>query len=273
MWMNQRYVAVVATSVLALGSWRAQDAKIIADNLKFSREFYSGVHFSAIAESKPSFAYQRYPDNGPERIQCDQGTFARRQHDKPWLKSADWGETGRPVDKDTARKLDGWVKLVEAVFDFVPSEVKLLRKSRERVSVEWTFEARAASQTGAPVRLTFARPLYAQNQNALLHDFDGSLPGVGGKTGRGARVKFSFGYLVAAGGFELSEAAWEDLETPKELENTPTDLSKFDMGPKPKDADGFLNRGSARGFNGDMNGAIADFSCAIELDPKYVSAN
>src|SRR4030095_7845334 len=153
------------------------------------------------------------------------------------------------------------------------SEVKLLRKSRERVSVEWTFEARAASQTGAPVRLTFARPLYDQNQNALLHDFYGSLPGVGGKTGRGARVKFSFGYLVAAGGFELSEAAWEDLETPKELENTPTDLSKFDMGPKPKDLDGFLNRGSARGFNGDANGAIADFSRAIELDPKSVPAN
>jgi hypothetical protein len=44
---------------------RAQDAKIVADNLEYSREFYSGVHFSAIAESQPSFGYQRYPDNGP----------------------------------------------------------------------------------------------------------------------------------------------------------------------------------------------------------------
>jgi tetratricopeptide (TPR) repeat protein len=270
--MNRKCVGFVAVSLLVLSTSQAQDAKIVTDNLEFSREFYAGVHFSAIAESKPSFGYQRYPDNGPERIQCDQGTFARKQHGKPWLKSEDWGESGRPVDKQTASKLDSWVKLVEAAFAFVPSEVKLLRKSRERVSVEWTFEARAANQTGAPVHLTFARPLYDKNQNALLHELDGSLPGVGGKTGSVARVKFSFGYLIAAGGFELSEAAWEDLETPKELENKPTDLSKFDMGPKPKDAEGFVQRASARGFNGDLNGAIADFGRAIELDPKLTSA-
>src|SRR5213593_2795779 len=105
-------VIVVGSSVLILSTLQAQDAKIVADNIEFSRDFYSGVHFSAISESAPSFGYQRYPDNGPERIQCDQGTFAR-QHGKAWLKSADWGETGRPVDKETACKLDGWVKLVE----------------------------------------------------------------------------------------------------------------------------------------------------------------
>src|SRR5436189_6398687 len=104
-------------SLLVLSTLLAQDANVVADNLEYSREFYSGVHFSAIAESAPSFAYQRYPDNGPERIQCDQGTFAR-QHGKAWLKSADWGETGRPVDKETACKLDGWVKPVETTFDF-----------------------------------------------------------------------------------------------------------------------------------------------------------
>src|SRR5436190_784826 len=127
-------------------------------------------------------------------------------------------------------------------FIFAPTEVKLVSKSRVRVSVEWTFEARGTNQTGSSVRLTFARPLYDKSQNALLHDFEGSLPGIGGKTGRAARVKFSFGYLIAASGFELSEAAWEGLETPKELENKPVDLSKFDMGPKPKDAEGFVQR-------------------------------
>src|SRR5205814_7290966 len=265
-------VVVVGSSVLVLSTMQAQDAKIVADNIEFSRDFYSGVHFSAISESAPSFGYQRYPDNGPERIQCDAGTFARSEHGKPWLKSENWGESGRPVDKQTAGKLDSWVKLVEATFNFAPSEVKLINKSRARVSVEWTFEARAANQTGSSVQLTFARPLYDKSQNALLHDFEGSLPGIGGKTGRATRVKFSFGYLIAASGFELSEAAWEGLETPKELENKPVDLSKFDMGPKPKDAEGFVQRASARGFNGDMNGAIADFSRAIELDPKSTSA-
>ena len=263
--MRRKFVAVATVSVLGLSTLRAQDAKVVADNLEYSREFYSGVHFSSIAESAPSFGYQRYPDNGPERIQCDAGTFAR-EHGKPWLRSEDWGESGRPVDQQTARKLDGWIKLVETAFDFAPSEVKLIKKSREGVRVEWVFEARTANQKGAPVRLRFARPLYDKSPNALLHGFEGSLPATGGKTRE--RVKFSFGYLIAASGFELSEAAWENLETPKELENKPTDLTKIDMGPKPDDAEGFLNRAGARGFNGDMNGAIDDLSRAIDLDPK-----
>src|SRR6266540_5411061 len=211
----------------------AQDAQVVADNLEFSREFYSGVHFSAIAESKPSFGYQRYPDNGPERIQCDAGTFARKEHGKPWLKSEDWGESGRPVDKQIGAKLDSWVKVVEAVFNFAPSEVKLINKSEAGHRVQWLFEARGTNETGAPVRLEFDKPLYDKNPNVLLHGFEGSLPIAGGKTVRSERVKFSFGYLIAASGFELSEAAWENLETPKELENQPIDLSKIEMGPQP----------------------------------------
>ena len=249
----------------------AQDATIVRDNLEFSREFYSGVHFSAIAESKPSFSYQRYPDNGPERIQCDAGTFARTQSDKPWLRSQDWGETGQPADKQTAQKLDGWVKLVEAVFNFAPGEVKLIKKSKAGHDVRWIFEAKAGNQKGTPVRLEFARPLYDKNPNVLLHDFEGALP-FAGKTARTERVKFSFGYLIAQGGYELSEALWENLQTPKELENKPVDLSKFDMGPKPNDAQGFDERARARRFNGDMNGAIADFSRVIEFEPKSESA-
>src|SRR5215471_10586445 len=139
-------VVVIGGSALVLSSLHAQDAKIVADNLEFSREFYSGVHFSAISESPPSFAYQRYPDNGPERIQCDAGTFARSTRGKPWLQSENWGESGRPADQQTARKLDDWVKLVENAFDFAPSEVKLVNKSRgKRGRVEWTFQARAAN--------------------------------------------------------------------------------------------------------------------------------
>ena len=131
----------------------------------------------------------------------------------------------------------------------MPSEVKLVSKSRERVSVEWTFQARAENQTGLPVRLTFARPLYDKNQNALLHDFEGSLPGVGGKTGRAARVKFSFGYLIALSGFELSEAAWEGLETPEELKHKPIDLAKIEMGPQATATRGGSSIAPARGIS------------------------
>src|SRR5947208_7002419 len=247
--MRRKFVGVVAISVLALARLLAQDAKVVADNLEYSREFYSGVHFSAIAESAPSFGYQRYPNNGPERIQCDQGTFARKQHGKPWLKSQDWGETGRPVDKQTARKLDAWVKLVEAALSFAPTAVKLADKSEAYGSVQWTFEARTENQKG--FRLEFAKPPYDKNPNVLLAGFEGPLRVDGDKNARAEAVKFSFGYLVRVqGGYELSERAWEDLQTPREEKNKPLDLSKFEMGPKPKDADGFTNRGNARGFNG-----------------------
>ena len=272
--MKRKSVGMLAMSFLVLCTLQAQDAKIVADNLEFSRDFYEGVHFSAIAESQPSFAYQRYPNNGPERIQCDEGTFAR-QHGKPWLKSQDWGKSGATVNLQTARKLDGRVKLVGAVFNFAPSEVKLVGKSEEqgRGRVQWIFDARAQNQKGAPVRLSFAKPLYDKNPNALLHGFEGSLRVDGEKSSRAEPVIFSFGYLISVqGGYELSERAWEDLQIPKEEKNKPIDLSKIDMGPKPQDAQGFVNRGRARGFNGDANGAIADFGRAIELDAKLTSA-
>src|SRR6266496_5642422 len=264
--MNRKYVGFVTVSLLVLSTSQAQDAKIVADNLEFSREFYSGVHFSTIASLPQSFAYDRYPDDGPERIRCDEGTFARR-HGKPWLKSQDWGETGRPVDKQTARKLDAWVKLVEAALSFAPTAVKLADKSEAYGSVQWTFEARTENQKG--FRLEFAKPPYDKNPNVLLAGFEGPLRVDGDKTARAEPVKFSFGYLVRVqGGYELSERAWEDLQTPREEKNKPLDLSKFEMGPKPNDAEGFLNRAGARAFNGDMNGAIADCTRAIDLDPK-----
>lgn len=254
-----RLLLLTAGVVLIAGNLAAQDAKVVADNLAYSRAFYSGVHVSAISESTPSFGYQRYSDNGPERIQCDAGMFAR-EHGKPWLISQDWGRSGRPANPEMARKLDGWVTLVEAVFDFVPNEVKLLSKSREGLRVQWIFEARGRDQKASPVRLTFARPLYEKNPNALLHGFEGSL---------GAqRVKFSFGYLVSASGVEISEAGWESLETPKGLQQQPTDLSKIDLGPEPNDVEGYLNRAAARSEVGDMHGGIADLGRALELDPK-----
>src|ERR1700757_2412889 len=120
--MNPKHFAAVAVFVFRSPGLRAQDdAKIVADNLTYSREFYAGVHFSAIASLPVSFAYDRYPDNGPERIRSDDGTFARK-HGKPWLKSSDWGETGQTASRETARKLDGWIKLVESAFVPVPTD-------------------------------------------------------------------------------------------------------------------------------------------------------
>ncbi|HST29524.1 MAG TPA: tetratricopeptide repeat protein [Chthoniobacterales bacterium] len=262
---------VVAVSFFKPAAARAQGDKVVADNLAYSREFYSGVHVVAIASFPVSFAYDRYPDNGPERIRCDSGTFARKQG-KPWLKSNDWGESGQPASKEMARKFDGWVKLIDAAFNSVPAGIKLAKKSEEDGRVQWLFEARSPNPKGSPTKLRFAKPLYDNNESVLLHGFEASLKLEGDKvvpSTAANSVKLSFGYLVSVNGgeFELSERAWEDLDAPKD---TPATEPK--IGPNPKDAAGFQNRAGLRAHNGDMNGAIADYGRVIELDPKSAAA-
>ncbi len=271
---SKNFVAVFAVAFLTFAApiARAQDdAALVADNLAYSREFYAGVHFVAIVTLPASFAYDRYPDNGPERIRCDQGTFARK-HGKPWLKSNDWGESGQPAGKEISRRLDGWVRLIDAAFNPAPSGIKLANKSQEDGREEWLFEVRSANPKGSPTKLRFAKPLYDKNESVLLHGFDASMKLEGDKVVAAAatnRAQFSFGYLVPVNGgeFELSERAWEDLESPKDAP-----LIEPKIGLSPKDADGYVTRAEARSHNGDVNGAIADLGRAIELDPKSATA-
>ncbi len=272
--MNSKLFVAAAIALLIFNApvSRAQDgAKVAADNIDYSREFYAGVHVVAIATLPVSFAYDRYPDNGPERIRCDEGTFARK-HGKPWLKSNDWGETGQPVNKETARKLENWIKLVNVAFNPAPADIKLVNKSQEDGRAQWLFQARSSNPKGTPTKWRFAKPLYDKNESVLLHGFDGSLKVEGDKVvpaSAANQVKLSFGYLVSVNGgeFELSERGWEDLESPKEAPATEPKI-----GPNPKDAGGYITRGNVRGHDGDANGAIADFGRAIALDPKSAGA-
>ena len=198
--MTRKFVGVAAISVFVLSPLRGQDAKFAADNLKYSRDFYSKVHFVAMASLPASFKYDRYPSGGPERIQCDDGTYTR-QHAKPWVHSndkmrtglpvdypernryvmtfalrEDWGRTGEPVDKETARKLDGWVKLAEAAPSTAPANAKLLNKSETTDSrAQWVFETPSENPNGVPARFTFRKPLSDKNENVLLHEFSGPL--------------------------------------------------------------------------------------------------
>jgi tetratricopeptide (TPR) repeat protein/DNA-binding beta-propeller fold protein YncE len=252
-----------------------ENAQIVSDNLAYSREYYSGVHFVAIASLPSSFAYDRYPDNYEERIRCDEGTFARQHPGQPWLKSNDWGRTGSPVDKGTAQKLENWIKLVNAAFVPTPASVKRGEKSEADGRVEWVFTAPSSDPKGAPTQFTFDKPTFDPNQNALLHGFTASLRLQDDKVvpgGASDRVRFSFGYLVPiGGGDELSERAWEDMQQPKAGASA-SPAPELKIGPSPKDAQGYVNRGDARGQYGDMAGAIADYRRAIELDPKSVPA-
>ncbi len=242
--MNRKCVGIIAVSILVLSTLRAQDAKLLADNLRYSRDFYSKVHFVAMAKLPQPFKYDRYPSGGPERIQCDEGTYLR-QHGRAWLHlndrwrtglpidhaerdrfvmtfalKDDWGRTGEPVDKETARKLNAWIKLIDAAVNTAPTTAKLVDKSEAEGRAQWVFEAPSENPNGTPTRLTFRKPISDKNENVLLHEFSGSMRLEGDKVvpaGAADMVRLGFGYMMGAErGYEVSEYVWEEMQQASE---------------------------------------------------------
>jgi hypothetical protein len=241
----RKTVIGLAGIVLAAAIVRAEDAKFAADNLKYSREFYSKAHFIAVADAPEAFKYDRYPSGGPERIQCDAGTYLR-QRGKPWVHIAqnlrsglpinyaehdryvmtfalkdDWGRSGDPVDDQTSRKLDGWIKLVDAAFSVGTADLKPAEKSEAEGRVQWTFEAPSKDVNGVPIRLTFRKLVSDNSDDVLLHEFSGPLRLEGDKVVPGSAtdvVRLGFGYMmrVPQQEYEVSEAAWEEMQAAHE---------------------------------------------------------
>ena len=300
--MNRKSATTATVLVLLLATLRAQDAKFVADNLKYSRDFYSNIHFVAIAKLPQSFKYDRYPSGGPERIQCDAGTYLR-EHGKPWMhlndtgrtslpidyaersryvmtfaSREDWGRSGDPVDNDTGRKVDGWIKLVDAALNAAPASVKLADKSEAEGRAQWVFEAASENPNGALTRFTFRKPISDKTQNVLLHEFSGSIRLEGDKVvpaGAADLMRLGFGYMMnSEGGHEVSEFVWEEMQQARETKGsekespTPT----HEVKPNPKEASAYNERGNAKGDKGDFDGAVADYTRAIELDPKFTEA-
>src|SRR5260221_9239079 len=116
--MKSKFAIAVAVFISIPPVLYGQDAKSGGENLKYSRDAYSKIHMVAITtltfEQPPAaeFKYDRYPNGGPERIQCPDGEYARKDG-KTWLKSNDWGETGKPVDAQTAKRLNNWVSVID----------------------------------------------------------------------------------------------------------------------------------------------------------------
>jgi len=281
---------------------RAQDAKFVADNLKYSQDFYSKVHFVAIAKLPQAFKYDRYPSGGPERVQCDAGTYLR-QYGKPWVHlndtgrtglpidyaeraryvmtfalREDWGRSGDPVDSEIARKVDGWIKLVDAALNAAPAAVKLVDKSETEGKTQWIFEAPSENPDGVPIRFTFRKPISDKTQNVLLHEFSGSIRLEGDKVvpaGAADLMRLGFGYMMnSEGGHEVSEFVWEEMQQAREKKGsekespTPT----LEIKPNPKEASAYNDQGMAKDKKGDFDGAIADYTHAIELDPTFTGA-
>ena len=250
--MRKTIIGIAAISIFLGATVLTQDAKFAADKLKYSRDFYSKVHFVAVAESPEAFKYDRYPSGGPERVQCDAGTYLR-QRGKPWvyvdqkMRSGlpinyaehdhyvmtfalkdDWGQSGDPVDDQTNRKLDRWIKLVDAAFNIGSADLKPAEKSEHEGRVQWVFEAPSKDANGVPNRLTFRKPISDNTEDVLLHEFSGRLRLEGDKVVPGTAtdvVRLGFGYMMRAPEqeYEVSEAAWEEMQGARENKNASSD--------------------------------------------------
>jgi tetratricopeptide (TPR) repeat protein len=281
--MKKKIVAIfVGTSVLALSALLAQDAKVAADNWKYSRDFYSKVHFVAIAHlslgsaGTAEFKYDRYPNGGPERIQCGDGEFARKDG-KTWLKSSDWGETGKPVDAQTSKRLNNWVGLIQARLNGEPASndpsegatvMKFIGKEDQGEREEFVFEeSKEKPKAKSYPHISFGRFKNAEDHQVLLSEFSGPMR----LGGHDAKVKISFSHLVAVN-VQETRMVWSEKEKryvqaddDKAPESSPLPAaSSVADGP---DED-LVNRGIEKGKSGDLDGAIADFNRAIELNPK-----
>src|SRR5438034_386911 len=253
--------AALADEHGATSAWA--DAKFAADNLKYSRDCYAKVHPVAIANLSlgsartAEFKYDRYPNGGPERIQGGDGEFARK-NGKTWLKSNDWGDTGKPVDAQTAKRLNNWVSLIEARLNGEPASkdpsegatvLKFIGKEDQGEREEFVFEeSKEKPKAKSYPRISFGRFKNAQDQQVLLSEFSGPM-----RLGaRDATVKISFSHLIAVNIQDVTE------KSPSPASSPAADESDGDL----------VNRGIEKAKNGDLDGAMADFDRAIELNPK-----
>jgi tetratricopeptide (TPR) repeat protein len=263
------------------------DANFATDNLKYSRDFYSKVHFVAIANldfgaaGTAQFKYDRYPNGGPERIQTGDGEFARKDG-KTWLKSNDWGETGKQVDAQTAKRLNNWVGLINARLNGEPASkdpsegatvMKFIGKEDQGEREEFVFEeSKEKPKAESYPHISFGRFKNAQDQQVLLSEFSGPMQ----LGARGAKVKISFSHLIAVQIKDETNAA--ESPPPAAVNGSSPDTSgqsaaagqaASSAAPVSDESDGHLvNRGIEKGKKGDLDGAIADFDRAIKLNPK-----
>jgi tetratricopeptide (TPR) repeat protein len=252
-----------------------------ADSLKYSRDFYSKVHFVAIANlslgsaGTSDFKYDRYPNGGPERIQCGDGEFARKTG-KAWLKSSDWGETGKPVDAQTSKRLNNWVGLIQARLNGEPASndpsegatvMKFIGKEDQGEREEFVFEeSKEKPKAKSYPHINFGRFKNAQDQQVLLSEFSGPMR-LGGHE---AQVKISFSHLVAVN-VQETRMVWNEKEKRYvEANDNEAAESSPSQAPSTSDQNGedLVNRGIEKAKKGDLDGAIADFDRAAKADPQ-----
>jgi hypothetical protein len=194
--------AIIAGFVSIPTLLHAQDVKNGAENMKYSRDVYSKVHMVAIAklgfEAPPAaeFKYDRYPatDGGAERIQSGDGEEYARKDGKTWLNSRDWGETGQPVDAQTAKRLNNWVSVIDNRLKY-DAPLKFVKAEDAGDRDEFVFEEGGKTKgNGKTPQFTFGKYKSAANDKLpILDHFSGPMPlGM-----HEANVDIKFSYLIS----------------------------------------------------------------------------
>src|SRR5205809_4558337 len=200
---------------------------------------------------------------------------------KTWLKSNDWGETGKPVDAQTSKRLNNWVGLIQARLNEAPASndrsegatvMKFIGKEDQGEREEFVFEeSKEKRKSKSYPHVSFGRYKSDKEGPVLLSEFSGPMR-LGGHE---AQVKISFSHLVAVNIQDVTEksppppspAAGSSPETSGQSATAAAKPSSAASAAEESDED-LVNRGIEKGKDGDLDGAIADFTRASELDPK-----
>jgi hypothetical protein len=177
---------LLATSGLrsALG---ADDAQEFNDYLKYSQDVVAKQHLIVYAKVEPDnakqkvieFRYDHYPEL--ERMKPSDGASYVRKKGAGWIKSEDWGKTGKPAPAKATKDFDSWIDLANAPLlnihesrdqsqgSVVPTRIDGDEKAKDN---EIAFELRREHPTAVLYpRFTFS-PFGGK---ALIHSFDGPM--------------------------------------------------------------------------------------------------
>lgn len=214
--MNTRSAVAAAVLISSASALHCQEPKSGAENIKYSRDAYSKVHMVAIAkltfEAPPAaeFKYDRYPNGGPERIQSGEGKDFARKDGKTWLVSDDWGETGKPVDEQTAKRLNNWVSVIDNRLNS-DAPLKFVKKEDAGERNEFVFEEVGKKRKGAAPRFVFGHYKNAKDTDPPILDHYSGPMQLGMHE---AKVDIKFSYLVSVQIQDVTEKSSSPAPSP-----------------------------------------------------------
>jgi hypothetical protein len=218
--MRQTAITMLMTFLGIVPALHANDAQEFDDYMNYSKDVaakYPLIVYARIDSEKQNqkqnrkqktieFRYDHYPEI--ERIQIEEQSFIRKRGGT-WIKSEDWGKTGKQKVPSVSKDFDGWIVLVNAPLSdaheprdksqgsVVPERIE---GANDGTTDEVVFQMQARHSTGMPFpRFTFT----TFGRKALIRRFSGPL------SFEGSRVMARFQY-----DFVLPEDMEETTPTP-----------------------------------------------------------